>query len=69
MISGAVFEQVHHRMSVRFDRLDARRLKNVSEPVVSYRVGWLMGRRLRAPRRPRLPVDDRGGAAGRGRGR
>jgi len=38
VISGPVFDQVHHRLSVRFDRVGAQSFKNVSEPVVSYRV-------------------------------
>jgi len=38
MISGPVFDQVHHRLSVRFDRVDAQKFKNVSAPVVGYRV-------------------------------
>jgi len=47
MISGPVFDQVHNRLSVAFDRLGAQSYKNVSQPVVSYRVA-LDGRRKTA---------------------
>ncbi len=51
MISGPVYDQVHHRLSVAFDHVGAQALKNVSVPVDSYRVA-LDGRRAAAERAP-----------------
>lgn len=38
LISGPVYDQVHKRLSIAFDRLGEQTVKNVSEPVTSYRV-------------------------------
>lgn len=38
LISGPVYDQVHKRLSIGFDRLGRQTVKNVSEPVTSYRV-------------------------------
>ncbi len=38
LISGPVYDQVHKRLSIGFDSLGQQTVKNVSEPVTSYRV-------------------------------
>eukprot|EP00873_Tetraselmis_striata_P005406 jgi/Tetstr1/425670/TSEL_016090.t1 len=38
VISSPVYEQVHARLALGFDALDAQNVKNISEPVLSYRV-------------------------------
>lgn len=38
LISGPVYDQVHKRLSIGFDSLGEQTVKNVSEPVTSYRV-------------------------------
>ena len=38
LISGPVYDQVRKRLSIGFDRLGEQTVKNVSEPVTSYRV-------------------------------
>ncbi|MDP9137829.1 MAG: adenylate/guanylate cyclase domain-containing protein [Pseudomonadota bacterium] len=38
LISGPVYDQVHNKLSVRFDYLGHQRVKNVAKPVLSYRV-------------------------------
>ena len=38
LISGPVFDQVHNKLAIRFDCLGQQRVKNVGNPVMSYRV-------------------------------
>jgi adenylate cyclase len=38
LISGPVYDQVHNKLSISFDRLGPQYVKNVAKPVVSYRV-------------------------------
>jgi adenylate cyclase len=38
LISGSVYDQVHNKLSIGFDRLGPQQVKNVATPVVSYRV-------------------------------
>ena len=38
LISAPVYDQVHNKLSVGFDRLGPQQVKNVASPVVSYRV-------------------------------
>lgn len=38
VISGSVYEQVHHKLSLGFDCLGRQQVKNIAEPVMSYRV-------------------------------
>jgi adenylate cyclase len=38
MISGPVYDQVRNKLSIAFDRLGDRQVKNVAEPVMCYRV-------------------------------
>jgi adenylate cyclase len=38
LISGPVYEQVHNKLSIGFERLGEQRLKNVASPVTGYRV-------------------------------
>lgn len=38
LISGPVYDQVHKQLSIGFDRLGEQSVKNVSEPVTSYRI-------------------------------
>jgi adenylate cyclase len=38
MISGPVYDQVHDKLSISFDRLGEQQVKNVAKPIVSYRV-------------------------------
>ena len=38
MISGPVYDQVHNKLSIGFDRLGHQHVKNVANPVMSYRV-------------------------------
>ena len=38
LISGPVYDQVHNKLSIRFDPLGQQRVKNVATPVMSYRV-------------------------------
>jgi adenylate cyclase len=38
LISGPVYDQVHNKLSIRFDPLGQQRVKNVATPVTSYRV-------------------------------
>ena len=38
LISGPVYDQVHNKLSIRFERLGHQHVKNVASPVVSYRV-------------------------------
>src|SRR5215211_9374842 len=38
VISGPVYDQVHNKLSVGFDFLGQQQMKNVSNPVMSYRV-------------------------------
>ncbi|MBL6431628.1 MAG: adenylate/guanylate cyclase domain-containing protein [Alphaproteobacteria bacterium] len=38
VISSPVYEQVHARLALGFDALGAQNVKNISEPVLSYRV-------------------------------
>ena len=38
IISGPVYDQVHNKLSIGFDRLGHRRFKNIASPVMSYRI-------------------------------
>jgi len=38
LISGPVYDQVHNKLSISFDPLGPQHVKNVSNPVLSYRV-------------------------------
>jgi adenylate cyclase len=38
LISGPVYDQVHNKLSISFDALGPQLVKNVSNPVMSYRV-------------------------------
>lgn len=38
LISGPVYDQVHNKLSISFDRLSPQHVKNVAKPVVCYRV-------------------------------
>jgi adenylate cyclase len=38
MISGPVYDQVHDKLSISFDRLGDQHVKNVAKPIMSYRV-------------------------------
>jgi adenylate cyclase len=38
LISGSVYDQVHNKLSIGFDRIGPQQVKNVATPVVSYRV-------------------------------
>jgi adenylate cyclase len=38
VISGSVYEQVHHKLSLGFDCLGRQPVKNIADPVMSYRV-------------------------------
>jgi adenylate cyclase len=38
LVSGPVYEQVHNKLSIGFDCLGHQQMKNVSNPVMSYRV-------------------------------
>ena len=38
LISGPVYDQVHNKLSISFDRLGPQHVKNVTTPVMSYRV-------------------------------
>ncbi len=38
LISGPVYDQVHNKLSISFDKLGPQLVKNVSNPVMSYRV-------------------------------
>jgi adenylate cyclase len=49
LISGPVYDQVHNKLSIGFERLGEQSLKNVAHPVTGYRV--LQG----APSRPQAP--------------
>lgn len=40
LISGPVYDQVHNKVSVSFDCLGQRQVKNVAAPVMSYRVAF-----------------------------
>jgi adenylate cyclase len=48
LISGPVYDQVHNKLSIGFDRLGQQHLKNVVNPVTGYRV-----LQFGAPTRPR----------------
>jgi adenylate cyclase len=50
LISGPVYDQVHNKLSIGFERLGEQNLKNVAHPVTGYRV--LQGG---APPRPQAP--------------
>jgi adenylate cyclase len=50
LISGPVYDQVHNKLSIGFERLGEQSLKNVAHPVTGYRV--LQGA---APSRPQAP--------------
>ena len=50
LISGPVYDQVHNKLSIGFERLGEQSLKNVAHPVTGYRV--LQGG---APPRPQAP--------------
>ncbi len=50
LISGPVYDQVHNKLSIGFERLGEQSLKNVAHPVTGYRV--LQGG---APSRPQAP--------------
>lgn len=52
LISGPVYDQVHRRLSVGFDRLGDQHVKNVTDPVVSYRVSLDGARRRPRPAEP-----------------
>ena len=53
LISGPVYDQVHNKLSIGFERLGEQRLKNVANPVTGYRV--LRGG---APSRPQAPAPE-----------
>jgi adenylate cyclase len=53
LISGPVYDQVHNKLSISFDRLGPQQVKNVARPVVSYRV--IQGDAI--TRRPISPPD------------
>jgi adenylate cyclase len=38
LVSGPVYDQVHNKLSIRFDSLGQQQVKNVAHPVMSYRV-------------------------------
>jgi adenylate cyclase len=38
VISGSVYDQVHHKLSLGFDCLGRQQIKNIAAPVMSYRV-------------------------------
>jgi adenylate cyclase len=38
VISGSVYDQVHHKLSLGFDCLGRQQVKNIAAPVMSYRV-------------------------------
>jgi adenylate cyclase len=38
LVSGSVYDQVHHKLSIAFDCLGHQQVKNISTPVMSYRV-------------------------------
>ena len=62
MISGPVYDQVHNKLSIGFDRLGPQHVKNVANPVMSYRViqGDAMMRSPGARPAARLGPEDRG---------
>ena len=47
LISGPVYDQVHNKLSIRFDALGQQRVKNVATPVLSYRVVQERGMNIR----------------------
>ncbi len=51
IISGPVYDQVHNKLSIGFDRLGHQRVKNIASPVMSYRIvqGDGLTRRSAAP--------------------
>jgi adenylate cyclase len=55
LISGPVYDQVHNKLSISFDRLGPQHVKNVAKPVVSYRV--IQGDAM--TRRPISPGDEK----------
>jgi adenylate cyclase len=60
VISGPVYDQVHNKLAIGFDRLGPQQVKNVASPVMSYRV--VQGDALRRPAGPRsAPVPPREG--------
>jgi adenylate cyclase len=38
LISGSVYDQVHNKLSIGFDRIGPKQVKNVANPILSYRV-------------------------------
>src|ERR1700722_3863788 len=60
LISGPVYDQVHNKLSIGFERLGEQSLKNVAHPVTGYRV--LQGATPSPPRAPR-PEPSRNSAA------
>jgi adenylate cyclase len=53
LISGPVYDQVHNKLSIRFDCLGEQHLKNVVNPVTGYRV-----LQVGAPTQPRASPPD-----------
>jgi adenylate cyclase len=54
LISGPVYDQVHNKLSIGFDCLGQRQLKNVANPVIGYRV--LQGGAVTRPQAARPEV-------------
>jgi adenylate cyclase len=54
LISGSVYDQVHNKLSIGFDRLGPQQVKNVANPVLSYRV--VQGNAVPRPAREPEPV-------------
>src|SRR5690606_7445297 len=40
LISGPVFDQVHRKLALGFERLGTRQVKNLEAPITSYRVAY-----------------------------
>jgi adenylate cyclase len=69
LISGPVYDQVHNKLSIGFERLGEQSLKNVAHPVTGYRVlqGGAPSRPQTSPpepsRNPAAPPDSASGFA------
>lgn len=67
LISGPVYDQVHNKLSINFDPLGPQQVKNVSNPVMGYRVISGDGTRDSRPTpdpRPALPAGKQSQAIG-----
>lgn len=52
LVSGPVYDQVHNKLSIGFENLGSQSMKNLANPVVSYRV--IQGDAMTQPRGSRL---------------